>query len=120
MEYYKPQHKNIFNAESGLVFLGTPHATYELESKLNWSRLSLLVRSSLREGKKHKEQIKLAEEQTPTVAGICAKFSEVVINTSILTVFEKKATTVKTGKWWSKEHQVVSNRAKSWPRDFKY
>jgi hypothetical protein len=90
-------------AQSGLVFLGSPHPTYKL--KALWPRLNLLLR--LTSGFSNLA-LAQAEHEAGIAANISLKFYELGLQVPVLSAYETKKTKV-SGGWFKSRKQVVSH-----------
>jgi hypothetical protein len=100
---YNPTFQRLLDVHSGIVFLGTPHPTYE--NRTNWPVLSHILRATVKLPKASLEQ---AETEAAIIANVSFKFEEAGIEVPILTAYETKPTKINSGML-SPRKMVVSS-----------
>ena len=100
--YYDPNLRRLINVQNGIVFLGTPHATYTGRS--DWLRLNLLLRSSV---KLQPFVLAQAETEAATIANISLKFEDLGLKIPVISVYELKKTKISDGLLSSRKELLV-------------
>lgn len=95
--YYEENVKLLLDAQSGIVFISTPHLTYSRQDY--WQRVNSVLRSCPGYSKWQ------SQNEIATIANVCAKFENAQVENPILSVYETKET--KVGEGWRTKKLLV-------------
>jgi hypothetical protein len=96
--YYDDSLKPLLDAQSGIIFISTPHLTYSKPDR--WHQLNSVLKSCPGYSKWQ------SQNEIATVANVCAKFESAQSEVPILSVYEGKET--KVGEGWRHKKVLVS------------
>ena len=110
--YYEDLFQKIISTLSGVIFLGSPHPTYDKVRE--WDKLSLILKACTKISKK---QIDRAARKMATIANVSRKYELARTPIHVLSVYETRPTRVGS-ELFSSKREIVSCRAElvTYPR----